>query len=179
LPFSVAWSGRVRTDGRAARVTRKAPQSCPCHELGTAAPAEAALSGALRAIRTLKGGTALNLFFRDVPRLSVDIDVNYVGQGDLEAMHAVRPAFEAALVACCEREDCVVRRAPTEHAGVAATEPLLAWTDREREFIDGLCDRGEIAAELIADDASDQAVVREQPLLQWKAQHVREYRKRR
>jgi predicted nucleotidyltransferase component of viral defense system len=285
----------------------------------------------LEAAWALKGGTALNLFFLDVPRLSVDIDLNYVGQDDLHAMQAARPAFEAALAACCEREDCVVRRAPTEHAGgkfrlrytaaaggtgtlevdvnfilrrpllpierkaprfppdagddtipllalediaagkftalltrraardafdvdrllelapdllerrgfrlaflvyaagsrqdvrrlrpgdavvtttevrsellpllrvegrpldrdperiagrlnevcAAATERLLAWTDREREFIDGLCDRGEIAAELIADDASDQAAVREQPLLQWKAQHVREYRKRR
>jgi hypothetical protein len=64
-----------------------------------------------------ESGTALNLFFLDVPRLSVDIDVNYVGQGDLDAMRAARLAFEAALVACCEREDCVVRRAPTEHAG--------------------------------------------------------------
>ncbi len=27
----------------------------------------------------LKGGTALNLFIFDVPRLSVDIDLNYVG----------------------------------------------------------------------------------------------------
>lgn len=32
-------------------------------------------------------------------------------------MRAARPVFEAALVACCEREDCVVRRVPTEHAG--------------------------------------------------------------
>jgi hypothetical protein len=72
---------------------------------------------ALRATRILKGGTALNLFFLDVPRLSVDIDVDYVGQGDLEAMQAARPAFEVALVACSEREDGVVRRAPTEHAG--------------------------------------------------------------
>ena len=28
----------------------------------------------------LKGGTALNLFFFDLPRLSVDIDLNYVGK---------------------------------------------------------------------------------------------------
>lgn len=65
----------------------------------------------------LKGGTALNLFFLDVPRLSADIDINYVGQGELEAMQAARPAFEAAVVACCEREGCSVRRMPAEHAG--------------------------------------------------------------
>ncbi len=30
----------------------------------------------------LKGGTALNLFFFDLPRLSVDIDLNYIGKLD-------------------------------------------------------------------------------------------------
>ena len=30
----------------------------------------------------LKGGTALNLFVFDVPRLSVDIDLNYIGAED-------------------------------------------------------------------------------------------------
>ncbi len=30
----------------------------------------------------LKGGTALNLFIFDVPRLSIDIDLNYVGAAD-------------------------------------------------------------------------------------------------
>jgi predicted nucleotidyltransferase component of viral defense system len=285
----------------------------------------------LNAVWALKGGTALNLFFLDVPRLSVDIDINYVGHADLAAMQAARPAFEAALAACCEREDCVVRRSPTEHAGgkfrlrysaaaggtgsleidvnfllrrpllplerkaprfppdaagetvpllaleeiaagkftalvtrravrdafdvdrllelapdlldrpgfrlafvvyasgsrqdvrrlrpgdeavtaaevrsqllpllrletrpfdgdaeqiagrlnricTAATERLLAWSDREREFIDRLSDHGEIVAELIADDPASQASVREQPLLQWKAQNVRDFRKRR
>jgi len=44
-------------------------------------------------------------------------------------------------------------------------ERLLAWTYREREFIDRLCDEGEIAAELIADDPSVQILVRDQPLL--------------
>ena len=279
----------------------------------------------------LKGGTALNLFFLDVPRLSLDIDINYVGHGELEAMQAARPAFEAALVACCEREDCLVRRSPTEHAGgkfrlrytaavggtgslevdvnfllrrpllglerraprfppdvagetipllafeeiaagkftalltrraardafdadqllelapdllerpgfrlaflvyvagsrhdvrrlrpgdeavtsaevrsqllpllrverrpfdgdperiagrlnevcTAAGERLLAWSEGEREFIDRLSDRGEIVAELIADDPVSQTSVREQPLLQWKALNVRKFRKRR
>jgi predicted nucleotidyltransferase component of viral defense system len=34
----------------------------------------------------LKGGTALNLFFFDLPRLSVDIDLNYIGQLDRQEM---------------------------------------------------------------------------------------------
>jgi predicted nucleotidyltransferase component of viral defense system len=38
----------------------------------------------------LKGGTALNLFLFDLPRLSVDIDLNYVGALEREAMLADR-----------------------------------------------------------------------------------------
>jgi predicted nucleotidyltransferase component of viral defense system len=65
----------------------------------------------------LKGGTAINLLHLDVPRLSVDLDVNFIGGADLQAMQAARPAFERAVEACCEREGCQVRRAPGEHAG--------------------------------------------------------------
>lgn len=65
----------------------------------------------------LKGGTALNLLHLDVPRMSVDIDLNYVGAVDREGMIAGRPGFEAALVAVCEREGCAVKRVPNEHAG--------------------------------------------------------------
>ena len=45
----------------------------------------------------LKGGTALNLFIFDVPRLSLDIDLNYVGGEALESMQAERPLVEAAI----------------------------------------------------------------------------------
>lgn len=36
----------------------------------------------------LKGGTALNLFIFDLPRLSVDINVNYIGATDREGESA-------------------------------------------------------------------------------------------
>lgn len=65
----------------------------------------------------LKGGTALNLFVFDVPRLSVDIDLNYVGAGDRETMLAERPKIEQALQAVFARENFSVRRMPDEHAG--------------------------------------------------------------
>ena len=55
----------------------------------------------LRGRLALKGGTALNLFVFDVPRLSVDIDLNYVGAQGTEE----------------RREDYTVRRMPEEHAG--------------------------------------------------------------
>jgi hypothetical protein len=65
----------------------------------------------------LKGGTALNLFVFDVPRLSVDIDLNYVGAEDRENMLAERPKVEQAVQAVFAREDFKVRRMPEEHAG--------------------------------------------------------------
>ncbi len=65
----------------------------------------------------LKGGTALNLFVFDVPRLSVDIDLNYVGAEDRDGMLAERPKVEQAIQAVFAREGFAVRRMPEEHAG--------------------------------------------------------------
>jgi len=65
----------------------------------------------------LKGGTALNLFHFDVPRLSVDIDLNYIGAADRETMLAERPKIEEAVQAVCSREGLALRRMPPDHAG--------------------------------------------------------------
>jgi len=65
----------------------------------------------------LKGGTALNLFLLDLPRLSVDIDLNYIGSPDRERMLVERPQIENALEAVFGREELRIRRTPSEHAG--------------------------------------------------------------
>ncbi len=65
----------------------------------------------------LKGGTALNLFIFDIPRLSVDIDLNYIGTLDLKEMIADRPKVEQALQAVFEREGFAIKRVPSDHAG--------------------------------------------------------------
>jgi len=65
----------------------------------------------------LKGGTALNLFIFDLPRLSVDIDLNYIGSADREVMLAEREKVEQAIMAICGREGFALRRIPQEHAG--------------------------------------------------------------
>lgn len=65
----------------------------------------------------LKGGTALNLFFSKLPRLSVDIDLNYTAAVERAAMLAERPDVEEAIRATCAREGFSVRRIPEEHAG--------------------------------------------------------------
>lgn len=50
---------------------------------------------ALRGKLALHGGTAINLFMLDAPRLSVDIDVSYIGSVSREDMLADRPHIEA------------------------------------------------------------------------------------
>jgi predicted nucleotidyltransferase component of viral defense system len=71
----------------------------------------------LRGKLALKGGTALNLFLFDVPRLSVDIDLNYVGAASREEMLAQRTKLEDALGAVFTREGFTVGRIPADHAG--------------------------------------------------------------
>ena len=75
----------------------------------------------LRGKLALKGGTALNLFVFDVPRLSVDIDLNYLGAESREAMLAERPRLEEALDAVFRREDLSSRQTTNEHAGSSWT----------------------------------------------------------
>jgi predicted nucleotidyltransferase component of viral defense system len=65
----------------------------------------------------LKGGTALNFFVFDLPRLSVDIDLNYVGMVTREAMINERPLVEKALEAVFQRENLIIRRTSDKHAG--------------------------------------------------------------
>ncbi len=72
---------------------------------------------ALKGHLALKGGTALNLFFFDLPRLSVDIDLNYIGAVDRADMLADRKTVESAVQAVCQREELLVTRIPGDHAG--------------------------------------------------------------
>ena len=65
----------------------------------------------------LKGGTALNMFMLALPRLSVDIDLNYIGALDREEMLAERPRIEQAAQAVFSREGFTTKRVPNEHAG--------------------------------------------------------------
>ena len=50
----------------------------------------------LRERLVLKGGTAVNLFYLELARLSVDIDLNYIGQLDREEMQRERPGIITA-----------------------------------------------------------------------------------
>jgi len=52
-------------------------------------------------------------------------------------------------------------------------EPVLALTDKEREFLDGVIDRGEIDASLLDVDADVQQRIGRLPMLNWKAGNVK------
>ena len=65
----------------------------------------------------LKGGTALNVFHLQLDRLSVDIDLNYIGALDRGEMAADRPNIDAALDRLLTAQGYAVRRRPEDHAG--------------------------------------------------------------
>ncbi|GGB64175.1 hypothetical protein GCM10011505_50830 [Tistrella bauzanensis] len=63
----------------------------------------------------LKGGTALNVLHLGLDRLSVDIDLNYIGALDRAVMETERPNVDAALNRLLVSQGYSVRRQP--HAG--------------------------------------------------------------
>lgn len=72
----------------------------------------------LRDRLVLKGGTALNLFYLNpVPRLSVDIDLNYIGQINREKMREERPVVTEAISKILLQNQMEPERYPDYHAG--------------------------------------------------------------
>jgi predicted nucleotidyltransferase component of viral defense system len=66
----------------------------------------------------LKGGTSLNLFWFPLPRLSVDIDLNYIGSHDRQEMLTDRTSVEQELKKLIQSRGITIQHAPSdEHAG--------------------------------------------------------------
>lgn len=65
----------------------------------------------------LKGGTALNLFYFNLPRLSVDIDLNYIGAEDRENMLKERDEVDHVILAIAKQKGFTPERIPKRHAG--------------------------------------------------------------
>jgi len=81
----------------------------------------------------LKGGTALNLFYFQLPRLSVDIDLNYLGL-DRETMIRDRASHETILCDLLERRGYVLKRIPSEHAGGKWRLGYRSFTDIQQNI---------------------------------------------
>ncbi len=60
----------------------------------------------------------------------------------------------------------------------AALAIVLPFTDAEREFLDCILDHGEIRPEMLTSDPVMAGRIRSHPMLQWKAQNVRQHRVR-
>lgn len=70
----------------------------------------------LRNRLVLKGGTALNLFYLDVARLSVDIDLNYIAHIEREEMLRDRPDIVRAVEQVATGLGCKLQNGTDEHA---------------------------------------------------------------
>lgn len=71
----------------------------------------------LRDVFVLHGGTALNLFHDDAPRLSVDIDLMFVGAVDVSEMRRMRPNVDERLRRVIRALGYVVQGTNAEHSG--------------------------------------------------------------
>lgn len=71
----------------------------------------------LRGKLALHGGTAINLFLLDVPRLSVDIDISYVGALAREEMLFERPVIERSIEEVAKSQGYQLAGGKGGHAG--------------------------------------------------------------
>ncbi len=63
------------------------------------------------------GGTAINLFMLDIPRLSVDIDATYIGSSERDSMLAIKPEIEQAIDDVAHALGYSIDSGRAEHAG--------------------------------------------------------------
>lgn len=110
LPSAEDERQRAATTGFAAETLEKVVR------LGTVA-ADVGRHPLRSRVLVLKGGTALNLCFGPPRRLSVDLDVNYVGAVERAAMLAERPEVERAVRAIAAAQGYRVQESKPEHAG--------------------------------------------------------------
>lgn len=68
-------------------------------------------------VLVLKGGTALNLCFGSPPRLSVDLDFNFVGAEERDEALEQRPLVERAIAAVTRARGYRLQWSKAEHAG--------------------------------------------------------------
>lgn len=66
----------------------------------------------------LKGGICLNFCYLNIPRLSIDIDLNYIGATDIETMQKERREMTRAIkIIITDQEYKLLREPKEEHAG--------------------------------------------------------------
>ncbi len=119
----------------------------------------------------LKGGTALNLFLFDLPRLSIDIDLNYVGAIDRKEMLA--PVLNKTILPLGEKSSNFAKRLVDECR--EKLEVVFPLSDSENEFLENILEKRKIVPELLTTDKELGMRIRQHPMLNWKALNVRKY----
>ncbi len=85
----------------------------------------------LRSRLVLKGGTALNLFWLTLPRLSVDIDLNYIGSPKKEIAIEERPQIHQAIGQKAKVLGIKPIKNAKEYAGGKFKFQYLSYTGKE------------------------------------------------
>ena len=83
---------------------------------------------ATEACFALKGGTAINLFLRDMPRLSVDIDLTYLPEADRTQALAEIDAALRRIADKIQRGDAAIRITPSAPASQTTINKLVIRT---------------------------------------------------
>lgn len=65
----------------------------------------------------LKGGTALNMYYFSLPRLSVDLDLNFIGALDKDDMLEQREYLQPVIIGIAQQKGLSLYRNPNRHAG--------------------------------------------------------------
>ncbi|MDO4850868.1 MAG: nucleotidyl transferase AbiEii/AbiGii toxin family protein [Actinomycetota bacterium] len=131
----------------------------------------------------LHGGTAINLFMLDIPRLSVDIDVSYVGAIGREEMLADRPVVERFADRQREYEGQLLpmlrqgQEPPSLDALVADARAFVGdcvepKDDAEREYLERFA-VGDFQPSLLFPDESMAAAALVSPEAQWKLRNLK------
>lgn len=63
----------------------------------------------------LKGGTALNFIYLDIPRLSIDLDLNFIGASEKEGMLKARPRITEGIIGVADRLGYRVTKKPPSY----------------------------------------------------------------
>lgn len=96
---------------------------------------EVALNATLGSKVCLHGGTALNLFILDMPRLSLDADLNYIGNAKREAMLEERPLVEKALIEAARSIGLKVEAGADQYAGRTYKMIYSSRVTGQRDFV--------------------------------------------
>ena len=120
----------------------------------------------------LKGGTAINLFCTEnLPRLSVDLDINYMYRVPLWNI-------ENKLIPILNKQEANIITTNTKNIKAWAEniindcrnklEKIIIFKDNEIEFLELLQNEGKICPELLTTDKAFCGNIKKHPLLLWR-----------